>query len=25
VPRWYESPAKLAELGYGLGASGEES
>ncbi len=24
VPRWYESPARLAELGYGLAAGGEE-
>jgi GTP-binding protein Era len=25
LPRWYESPAKLAELGYALGSQGEET
>ncbi len=23
IPRWYDNPAKLAELGYALGAPGE--
>ena len=25
VPRWYESPSKLVELGYGLALAGEDS